>query len=326
MGNFWFKKKVLVTGGAGFIGSHLVELLVKGGAKLSVADNLENGSLDNLKKVKDRIKFFKKDLRILEEAKEACKDQEIVFNLAAKVGGIKYNQKHPGTMFRDNILINTTVLEAARQEGIERFLVVSSACVYPRSCSIPTPETEGFKGVPEPTNEGYGWAKRMAEVQGRIYAKEFGIKISIVRPYNTYGPRDHFDPKKSHVIPALIKRVFNGEDPLIVWGSGNQSRAFLYVSDLVRGMVTAIEKYPKPDPMNLGTDEETKIKDLVKLIVNLSGKNPKVVFDTSKPEGQPRRNCDTRKAKEKIGFVAKTKLDKGLEKTIKWYKSYQIQS
>lgn len=320
MANFWFKKKVLVTGGAGFIGSHLVELLVKKGAQVTVVDNLENGSLDNLKKVKDKIKFFKKDLRILKEAKEVCYGQEIVFNLAARVGGIEYNKKHPGTMFRDNILINTTVLEAARQARVERFLVVSSACVYPRFCSVPTPEIEGFKGVPEPTNEGYGWAKRMSEVQGRLYAQEFGMKISIVRPYNTYGPRDHFEPEKSHVIPALIKRVFDGEDPLIVWGSGNQTRAFLYVSDLVRGMVQAIEKYPKPDPINLGTDEEIKIKDLVNLIIKLSGRNPKIIFDTLRPEGQPRRNCDTRKAKEKIGFKAKVKLRKGLKKTIEWYK------
>lgn len=320
MSNFWFKKKVLVTGGAGFIGSHLVELLVKKGAKVTVADNLENGSLKNLKKVKERINFLKKDLKILRQAKEACRGQEVVFNLAAKVGGIEFNKRNPGTMFRDNILINTNVLETARQERVERFLVVSSACVYPRFCSIPTPEEEGFKGVPEPTNQGYGWAKRMAEVQGRLYAQEFGMKISMVRPYNTYGPRDHFDPEKSHVIPALIKRVFDDENPLVVWGSGNQSRAFLYVSDLVRGMMMAIEKYPQPDPINLGTDEEIKIKDLINLIVKLSGKNPKILFDASKPEGQPRRNCDTRKAKEKIGFKAQIKLREGLKKTIKWYK------
>jgi len=320
MADFWFKKKVLVAGGAGFIGSHLVELLVEKGASVTVADNLENGSLENLKEVNKQIRFSKKDLRISKEAKEACRRQEVVFNLAAKVGGIEFNKRNPGTMFRDNILINTTVLEAAREQRVERFLVVSSACVYPRFCSIPTSEKEGFKGVPEPTNEGYGWAKRMAEVQGRLYAQEFGMKIGIVRPYNTYGPRDHFDPEKSHVIPALIKRVFDGEDPLIVWGSGNQSRAFLYVSDLVRGMVVAVEKYPQPDPINIGTDEEIKIKELINLIVKLSGKNPKIVFDTSKPEGQPRRNCDTQKAKEKIGFEAKVKLNEGLKKTIEWYK------
>lgn len=319
MNSFWLKKKVLVTGGAGFIGSHLVELLVEKNADVTVVDNLENGNLNNLKDVIKKIKFLKNDLKDLENAKEACRGQEIVMNLAAKVGGIEFNRTHLGTMFRDNVLINTNVLEAARQENIERFLVVSSACVYPRFCTVPTPEEEGFKDVPEPTNEGYGWAKRMAEVQGRLYVQEFGMQIGIVRPYNCYGPRDHFDPEKSHVIPALVKRIFDGEDPLVVWGDGEQSRAFLYVEDFTRGLMQAIEKYPVPDPINIGTDEEIKIKSLIKLLLKLSSKNQKVFFDTSKPAGQPRRNCDTRKAKEKIGFEAKVNLKEGLKKTIDWY-------
>lgn len=320
MSNFWRNKKVLVTGGAGFIGSHLVELLVEKGANVTVVDNLENGNLDNLERVKEKIKFLKKNLQDLNSAKEACRGQEVVMNLAAKVGGIEFNKKHLGTMFRDNVLINTNVLEAARQENVERFLAVSSACVYPRFCTIPTPEEEGFKDVPEPTNEGYGWAKRMAEIQGRLYAQEFGMNIGIVRPYNAYGPRDHFDAEKSHVIPALIKRMFDGEDPLVVWGDGEQSRAFLYVEDFVRGLMEVIEKYPVPDPINIGTDEEIKIKNLIKLLLKLSAKNPKVFFDTTKPVGQPRRNCDTKKAKEKVGFEARITLEEGLKKTINWYK------
>ncbi len=322
--SFWRNKKVLVTGGAGFIGSHLVERLVAEGAKVRAVDNLENSSLENLEKVKNRIEFIKKDLRILKDCLEASQNQEIVLNLAAKVGGIEFNRKHLGTMFRDNILISTQMLEAARLNDVERFLVVSSACVYPRYCTIPTPEEEGFKDVPEPTNEGYGWAKRMAEVQARTYAQEFGMKIAIARPYNTYGPRDHFAPEKSHVIPALIKRVFDGENPLTVWGDGEQSRAFLYVKDLVEGMLKVIEACPVCDPLNLGTVEEIKIKDLVKLIIKLSGKNPRVHFDTSKPSGQPRRNCNNRKAKEKIGFEARISLREGLEKTITWYR-HQIE-
>jgi len=322
--SFWAKKRVLVTGGAGFIGSHLVEMLVNKQAKVTVVDNLENSSLKNLHQVKSKIRFIKSDLRNFKEAKESCRGQEIVMNLAAKVGGIEYNRTHLGTMFRDNVLINTNVLEAAREAKVERFLVVSSACVYRRDCTIPTPEEEGFEGVPEPTNEGYGWAKRMAEVQGRLYASEFGMKIGIARPYNCYGPRDHFDPEKSHVIPALIKRIFDGENPLVVWGNGEQSRAFLYVEDFARGLIEAIEKYPVPDPINIGTDEEIKIKDLIKLILKLSGKNPQVFFDTSKPTGQPRRNCDTRKAKEKTGFEAKVKLSKGLKKTIEWYQHEKL--
>lgn len=318
--NFWENKKVLVTGGAGFVGSHLVEMLVAQKAIVRVVDNLENSSLKNLDKVKGKIEFIKANLGDFERVKEVYKKQEVVFHLAAKVGGIEFNRLHLGTMFRDNVLINVNSLEAARKAGVERFLVVSSACIYQRDCFIPTPEEEGFEGVPEPTNEGYGWAKRMAEVQGRLYSQEFGMKIGIVRPYNCYGPRDHFDPEKSHVIPALIKRIFDGEAPLVVWGSGNQSRAFLYVEDFARGLMEAIEKYPVPDPINIGTAEEIKIKDLVRLLLKLSDKSPKVIFDTSKPEGQPRRNCDTKKAKEKIGFKAKVKLSEGLKQTINWYK------
>ena len=319
--SFWRNKKVLVTGGVGFIGSHLVERLVTEGAKVRVADNLENGFLENLGRIKDRIEFTKKDLRVLKDCLEASQDQEIVLNLAAKVGGIEFNREHLGTMFRDNILISTQMLEAAKLNNVERFLVVSSACVYPRHCTIPTPEEEGFKDVPEPTNEGYGWAKRMAEVQAKAYSQEFAMKIAIVRPYNTYGPRDHFDAETGHVIPALVKKVFDGEDPLIVWGDGKQSRAFLYVEDVVEGMLKAIEKYPVCDPLNLGTTEEIKIKDLVRLIIQLSGKRPRLFFDTSKPSGQPRRNCVTSKSIEKIDFEAKISLKEGLERTIDWYRN-----
>lgn len=319
MTKFWRNKKVLVTGGAGFIGSHLTEMLIEKGAKVTVADNLSNGNLNNLKNVIKNVKLLKNDLKILDEARKACKGQEIIMNLAAKVGGIEYNRTHLGTMFKDNVLLNTTMLEAARLEKVERFLVISSACVYPRFCKIPTPESEGFEGVPEPTNEGYGWAKRMAEAQGRFYHQEFGMKIGIVRPYNAYGPRDHFDPEKSHVIPALIKRIFDNENPLKVWGDGEQSRAFLFVEDFARGLITAIEKYPVPDPINIGTDEEIKIKDLLNLLLKISRKNPKIIFDKTKPAGQPRRNCDTKKAKEKIGFSAKISLPVGLKETINWY-------
>ena len=176
-----------------------------------------------------------------------------------------------------------------------------------------------MKGEPEPTNGGYGWAKRMAELLGIYYAQEFGMKVGIVRPYNAYGPRDHFDPESSHVIPALIKRIMDGENPIVVWGSGKQSRAFLYVDDFAEGLIQAIEKYPVPDPVNIGTDEEISIGNLVKKILQISKSKARVVFDTSKPDGSPRRNCDNTKAKEKIGFTAQTSLTHGLEKTIQWY-------
>ncbi len=317
--NFWKNKKVLVTGGTGFIGSHVVEKLVQKGAMVTVFDNLQNGNVKNIDYLKNRVQFIHGDCTNPSDAGAACKHIDVVMNLAARVGGIEYNRTHQATMLRDNILIATVMIEAARRAAVERLLVISSACVYPRECSVPTPETEGMVSEPEPTNGGYGWAKRMAEVIGKYYAEEFGMKIGIVRPYNCYGPRDHFDPKTSHVTPALIKRVFDGENPVVVWGSGKQTRAFLYVEDLAEGMIKAIERYPVPDPINLGTDEEVTIADLIKKIIKISGKKTKIVFDTSKPDGSVRRNSDNRKAREKIGFKAHVSLQQGLAKTIRWY-------
>lgn len=318
--SFWEGKKVLVTGGTGFIGSHVVEKLVGLGAHVTVLDKTKNGVIKNIDYLKEKISFIQGDCSSFDTAYRACVNQEVVMNLAARVGGIEYNRTHQATMLRDNLLIETVMIEAARQAGVERFLVVSSACVYPHDALVPTPESEGFRGKPEETNGGYGWAKRMAEKLGMYYAEEFGMKVGIVRPYNAYGPRDHFDPQVSHVIPALIKRVLDGEDPVVVWGSGKQTRAFLYVEDLAEGMIQAIEKYPVPDPINLGTDEEVTIEKLVKMIVRLSGKNPSVVFDSTKPDGSPRRNSDNQKAKKKIGFEANTKLEDGIKRTIDWYK------
>lgn len=320
MADFWKQKKVLVTGGTGFIGSHVVEKLVTLGAKVSVLDNLRSGIVKNIANLDDKVTFIKGDCSNPDDAYRSCKGQEIVMNLAARVGGIEYNRAHQASMLRDNLIIETIMLEAARKAKIGRFLVVSSACVYPHDAKVPTPETEGFRGEPEETNGGYGWAKRMAEKLGIYYAGEFGMKVGIVRPYNAYGPRDHFDPESSHVIPALIKRVFDGENPVRVWGSGKQTRAFLYVEDLAEGMIRAIERYPMPDPINLGTDEEVSIKYLIEQIVKLSGKKVKIDFDISRPDGSPRRNSNNAKAKEKIGFVARTKLQEGLRKTMLWYK------
>jgi len=320
MKNFWNKRKILVTGAAGFVGSHLIEQLIERGAVITAVDNLSNGCIENLSAVGKKINFIKGDLKDFDFCLKVSKGQSCVMNLVAMVAGISFNKMHPGTMFWNNAIVCLNMLEAARQSNVGRFQVVSSACVYPRFCTIPTPEEEGFKGLLEPTNYGYGWAKRTAEVQANAYTEEFKMKISIVRPYNCYGPRDHFDPQKSHVIPALIKRVFDGEDPLRVWGDGEQSRAFIYVEDLARGMMEAIEKYPVADPINLGTKEEIKIKDLIKMILDISDRHPQVVFDTSKPSGQPRRNCDTKKAIEKVDFEAKINLIEGLKRTILWYK------
>lgn len=317
---FWVGKRVLVTGGTGFIGSHVVEKLVARKARVSVLDRIMNGQIKHIGYLKEKVQFIQGDCALLTTARRACRGQDVVMNLAAHVGGIDFNRHHQGTMMYDNLRIATVMIEAARREKVGRFLVVSSACVYPHDAEVPTAEDEGMRGEPEPTNGGYGWAKRMAEVLGRYYAGEFGMQVGIVRPYNAYGPRDHFDPKSSHVIPALIKRIMDGEDPVVVWGSGKQTRAFLYVEDLAEGMIQAIEKYPVPDPVNLGTDEEVSVARLVRTIMQISGKSVNVIFDKRKPDGSPRRNSNNTKARKKIGFVAKTELREGLEKTIDWYK------
>lgn len=318
--NFWKNKKVLVTGGTGFIGSRVVEKLVERGANVSVLDNFQTGKKNNLSDVKNLVKIIKGDCRNNHDAYAACKNKDVVMNLAARVEGIEFNKTHQATMMNENLLIGAVMIEAARKANVNKFLVVSSACVYPRDCSVPTKESEGFFDEPEPANGGYGWAKRMAEKLGEYYAQQFGMKVGIVRPYNCYGPRDHFEPQPTHVVPALIKRVLNGENPVKVWGTGNQTRAFLYVDDLAEGMILGIEKYPVADPINLGTDEEISIKDLIMKIIKLSGKNLEIEFDTTKPDGSMRRNSNNAKAREKTGFIAQTSLDEGLHRTIEWYK------
>lgn len=317
--NFWSGKKVLVTGGAGFIGSHVTEMLVKNRALVTVLDHITRDKLVNIRSVKSQIKLITGDIGDISVAKTSCLNQEIIINMAARVGGIQYNITHQGSILRENLLIACNMLEAARMAKVKRFLQVSSACVYPHDAIIPTPESEGTRDEPESTNGGYGWGKRMGELLAKYYTEEFGMKIGIVRPYNCYGPRDHFMSEVSHVIPALIKRVFDGENPLVVWGSGNQTRAFLYVEDLAEGILLAAEKYCTPDPINLGTDEEISMKDLISLILAISGEKRKAIFDKSKPDGSPRRNSNNSKAKKKIGFKAKTKIRQGLKETIKWY-------
>lgn len=322
MKRFWDHKKVLVTGGAGFVGSHLVEELLRRAplAEVTVADSMSAGKRDNLKAVLKGIKVVKTELLDAANCDKVCKGQDIVLNLAAHVGGVGYNSKHQGTMFRDNMQLSLNMLEAARKAEVERFLVVSSACVYAQLCTIPTPESEGFTGSPAETNEGYGWAKRMAEYQARAYRDEFGLRVAIARPYNAYGPRDHFSSPDSHVIAALIRRVASGEDPVRVWGDGTQTRAFLYVEDFVRGLLEVTERYAECDPVNLGADEEVTIRRLSEMILKASGSKARLEFDASKPAGQPRRACDTRKARELVGYSAKVSLEEGLRRTVDWYR------
>ena len=317
--NFYKDKNVLVTGGNGFVGSFVVERLLKEGANVSVVSRTRKKFLSH---IENDVKFVKGDLLNRDDALKACKDQDFVFHLASKVAGIGYNIEHSGTMMTENSIMSLNMLDAARKSNVERYQYISSTCVYPREASIPTPEGEGMLGDPEPSNLGYGWAKRVGELQAKMYAKEFGMKVSIIRPMNAYGPRDDFDPETSHVIPALIRKIINAKTEVSIWGSGNQTRSFVYVDDVARGMLIALEKLTAPDPINIGTDEEIKIKDLVSMIVNITGMNDlQIKYDKTKPEGQLRKTADTKKAEELIQYKPKYSLEEGLKHTIDWYRS-----
>jgi GDP-L-fucose synthase len=213
------------------------------------------------------------------------------------------------------------MIEASRLENVGRYQCTSSTCIYPREAKVPTPETEGFIGDPEPTVLGYGWAKRVAEIQARLYSKDYGMSISIIRPTNIYGPRDNFDLKTSHVIPALIKKMLDSNDSVVIWGSGNQTRSFIYVKDVTRAMINMIEKYAVADSLNIGTEEEVTIRKLAYLIMKIIGKDLNLLFDTSKPEGQPRKFADINKAKIRIGWKTEYPLEVGLKETIDWSKT-----
>jgi len=325
----WRGRAVAITGGTGFIGSFVVQMLVDAGARVRVPTRRRSNAARFLSPYAGRFEVLEADLADPDQARAALDGQEVVMHLAAVVGGIEFNIAHPASIFRDNLRVFMNVMEAAREARVERVLVTSSACVYPRYCTIPTPEEEGFRDRPEPTNEGYGWAKRMEEFLGQAYAREYGMRVALARPYNCYGPRDNFDPSSSHVIPALIRRIWTEhERPLRVWGSGTQSRSFLYVEDFARGLIEVAEKYAVADPLNLGSDEEITIAQLVgilqKIHRELHGESFEVVFDTSKPEGQPRRRCDTRRARASIGYQPRWSLEDGLRETVRWYLQHQV--
>ncbi len=310
---------MLVTGGAGFIGSHLVDKLVSLGAEVRVADDLTAGSLDNFATRRDDFDFVKVDLREPDACHSICGDIDIVMHLAAKVAGVSYNTQNSARMFFENSTLNVNMLDASRRANIERYLVMSSACVYRRDCSIPTPESEGFVGEPDPSNWGYGWAKRFSEVQGRLYRQDYGMNISVVRPYNTYGPRDHFDTESSHVIPSLIRKMMTPDnDEIVLWGNGTQSRSFVYVTDLVDGIMLATEKCVNADPVNLGTDEEVTVKELFGIISTVVRRKFQYRFDHPELTGQPRRRPDLAKAYS-MGYRPKFSLSEGIEQTVEWY-------
>lgn len=317
--SFYRKHRVLVTGGAGFAGSHVVEALVAMGARVRVPVR-ESTNLDFLQAVIDDVEIVEADLFDASDARRAVAGQDVVLHLAAaKGGGIAHSMRHHGSLFRSNMLSAIQMLDAARDGQVRRFVTVSSACVYPRDSQAPTPEEDGIRDAPEPSNAGYGWSKRMIEFLSQAYAEEFGLNIGVVRPFNLYGPRDDFFRSSNHVIPGIVTRLYDGERPLSVWGSGTQTRSFLFVDDMVRGVLLAGRRTDVAGPLNLGSDEEITIADLARLIVEVSGLDVSVVLDPSKPDGQPRRACDTTRARTELGFEATTPLRQGLTRTLEWY-------
>jgi GDP-L-fucose synthase len=319
---FFHGRRVIVTGGTGFIGSHVVEQLLRLGATPIIPTRQPAPRF--LAAVRDRVELRRCDLADGLQAERAFEGASVVLSLAAQVAGIEYNAQHPATIFQTNLQVFFNTISAAKALRVDRFLCTSSACVYPRHCSLPTPESEGFKDEPEPTNSGYGWAKRMEEYLSAQYAKEFGLSVAIARPYNAYGPRDNFDPGSSHVIPALIRKAFESKDGrLEVWGDGTHSRSFLFVDDFARGLLEMAARYAEADPVNIGADEETTIRDLATLVAEQVSALRKTriipVFNPSGLTGQPRRRCDTTKAQSRLAFRARVPFREGLSRTIQWY-------
>lgn len=311
MTNFWAKKKILLTGGAGFLGSHITENLI------------ETRAVSKSQLVVPRSKDL--DLRLRENCQEITQGIDVIIHLAARVGGIGFNQKYPGTLFYDNIMMGTQLIEAARVAKVKKFVQVGTVCAYPKFTPAPFKEDDLWNGYPEETNAPYGIAKKALLVMAQAYRQQYGMNIIYLLPVNLYGPKDNFDLESSHVIPALIRKftdaVEKDEKQVIVWGTGNASREFLYVEDAAEGIIAATEKYDKPAPVNLGTGKEVTIKQLVDLIAQLTDFEGKIIWDASRPDGQPRRCLDTTRAKIEFNFEAKTDLLNGLQKTIKWYKN-----
>lgn len=302
--------KILLTGGYGFLGAKVYEQLIRVGAK--------PGNIS-------RPRSKQLDLTILRNCKKAVNGKDLVIHLAAKVGGIGLNREKPGTLFYESAAMGIHLIEAARNAKVKKFVQVGTVCSYPKvPPHIPFREDDLWAGYPEETNAPYGLAKKMLLVQLQAYRQEFGFNGIYILPTNLYGPGDNFDPKSSHVIPALIKKFIDAikyhQPQVVVWGTGRPTREFLYVDDAARGIVLAVLKYNKQEPINLGSSYEIRIKDLVKLIANLTGFTGKVVWDSSQPDGQPRRKLDTSRAKKEFGFEANMDFEAGLMNMIQSYK------
>lgn len=308
MTNYFKHKNILLTGGAGFVGQWVYKELVKQGADKNKI-TIPRSKTDSLLK--------------LSNIKKLVQGQDIVIHLAGLVGGIGFNQANPARMVYENLVMGVHLMEEARKGGVAKFVTLGTICCYPKFAPIPFREEDLWNGYPEETNAPYGLAKKMLLVMSQGYRQQYGFNSIFLLPVNLYGPGDNFDPRSSHVIPALIKKIHEAkkrkDKSVTVWGTGKATREFLYVADAARGIVLATEKYNQSEPVNLGAGFEISIKDLVEKISQLMDFKGKIVWDTDKPDGQPRRCLDVSKAKKEFGFTAKTKFDKGLKKTINWY-------
>lgn len=301
-------KKIIVTGGAGFLGRYVIKKLEERGCPDIFVPEIEEYDLRDLDTIKKMYKASKAD---------------IVIHLAAVVGGIGANRENPGSFFYDNLIMGIQLIEQARLNSIEKFVALGTICAYPKYTKVPFKEEDLWDGYPEETNAPYGLAKKMLLVQSQAYREQYDFNSIFLLPVNLYGPGDNFDPKSSHVIPALIGKFYKAKiknlDEVIVWGTGKATREFLYVEDCAEAIVLATEKYNKPDPINIGAGFEISIKDLMEKIKDIVGYSGKIIWDRSKPDGQPRRCLDTSRAFKEFGFKAKNKFDEGLKKTIEWY-------
>jgi GDP-L-fucose synthase len=305
----WKDKKIVVTGGAGFLGSYLVEKLRASGCNRVFVPEIGEYDLVRMEAVE----------RMYENG---CPD--IVIHLAAVVGGIGANSENPGRFFYENLMMGAQLMEIGRRRKIEKFVALGTICCYPKYAPVPFMEDDLWEGYPEETNAPYGLAKKMLLVQAQAYRSQYGFDAIFLMPVNLYGPRDNFEPASSHVIPALIRKcveaVEDGKDEIVVWGTGTATREFLYVEDCVEGILLASEKYDSPEPVNLGAGFEISVKDLAVKISALTGFTGRIIWDASKPDGQPRRSLDTSRARHAFGFHASTSLDDGLKSTVEWYR------
>ena len=308
----WAVKRVCVTGGAGFLGKHLVADLRKRGAQNIFIPKIEDYNLVEAKAIK----------RMLADA-----HPDVIVHLAAHVGGIGANLEHPAEFFYDNLMMGVQLMHQAYQRGVEKFVAIGTVCAYPKFTPVPFKEDDLWIGYPEETNAPYGLAKKMLLVQSQAYRDQYGFNSIFLLPVNLYGPGDNFDPRSSHVIPALIRKCIEAQetdqDHIVVWGDGSPTREFIYAADAARGIALATERYNESQPVNLGSGFEISIKDLAEKIVQMTGFEGDLVWDTSKPNGQPRRALDTSRAKAAFGFEAEINFDEGLQKTIDWYLAHR---